>query len=273
MKDPFLFNDKAVFVAGGTSGINKGVALKFAELGARVCVISRSEEKVEQTVEDLNKLSPLACFGYTADVRDTDRVKEVVGLAAKEYNAPIDFVISGAAGNFPAKAKDMSYNAFKSVIDIDLLGTFNVLHALFPYLKKPGASIINISAPQAFVATELQSHVCAAKSGVDMITKSLALEWGKEGIRINSVVPGPIAGTEGMKRLAPTEAILQKVKQTVPLSRHGTLEDIANACVWLSSSMASYVNGIVLPIDGGWSLSGWSVCAAELTDIYEKFKK
>ena len=113
----------------------------------------------------------------------------------------------------------MSANGFKSVVDIDLRGTFHVVHSAHPYLTKPGASIINISAPQAFVPMELQVHVCAAKAGGDMVTRVLAMEWGPQGIRGNSVVPRPIEGTEGMKRLSPTLELQQIVTDSIPLGR------------------------------------------------------
>ena len=148
----------------------------------------------------------------------------------------IDVLVSGAAGNFPAPALGMSANAFKTVVDIDLLGTFNVLRAAFEFLRKPGASVINISAPQAFQPMELQMHVCAAKAGVDMVTRVGALEWGPAGVRVNSIVPGPIANTEGMKRLAPTPQLAQIVSDSVPLRRFGEASEIADACLWLGSN-------------------------------------
>ncbi|MCB1829033.1 MAG: SDR family oxidoreductase, partial [Gammaproteobacteria bacterium] len=116
-----------------------------------------------------------------------------------------------------------------------------------------GASVINISAPQAFIPMMAQIHVCAAKAGVDMITRTLALEWGNAGVRINSIVPGPIDGTEGMARLAPTASIRAKVVAGVPLGRFGTPQDIGNACLFLASDLAGFVTGAVIPVDGGWA--------------------
>ena len=165
-------------------------------------------------------------------------------------------LVSGAAGNFPAAAMSLSPNGFKSVVDIDLLGTFHVMRAAWPHLVKPGASVISISAPQAVVPMAMQVHVCAAKAGVDMITPTLAIEWGGEGMRINSVIPGPIDGTEGMARLAPTEAARQGVIATVPMHRMGTPQDIADACLFLASDAARYITGAVLPVDGGWAVAG-----------------
>lgn len=175
---------------------------------------------------------------------------------------PIDVLISGAAGNFPSAAHELSANGFKAVIDIDLLGTFQVLRSAFAHLRKPGASIINISAPQAWVPMALQVHVCAAKAGVDMVTRVLAMEWGTHGVRVNGVAPGPIEGTEGMERLAPTPELRALVRDTVPLGREGTPADIGKPALFLASPLVAYVSGVVLPVDGGWSLAGASVAMA-----------
>lgn len=165
-------------------------------------------------------------------------------------------LVSGAAGNFPALAMDMTPNGFKAVVDIDLLGTFNVMRGAWPHLRKPGASVISISAPQALIPMAMQAHVCAAKAGVDMITRSLAIEWGPAGVRINSVIPGPIDGTEGMARLAPDPATRRRVVDGVPLGRMGNPDDVAGLCLFLASGAAGYVTGAVIPADGGWSQAG-----------------
>ena len=159
-------------------------------------------------------------------------------------------LVSGSAGNFPAQFNDLSSNGFKAVVDIDLVGTFHVLNAAFPFLKKTGASVINVSAPQAFVPMRVQAHVCAAKAGVDRVTKMLTLEWGPQGVRVNSVVPGPIDNTEGMRRLAPTEDIRQKIEHSVPLKRMGECEEVGYLCAFLSSHLATYINGAIIPVDG-----------------------
>ncbi|MCP4283998.1 MAG: SDR family oxidoreductase [Gammaproteobacteria bacterium] len=245
------FSGKTVLVVGGTSGINRGVAELFASQGARVAVASRSEDKVADTIRALESLGSEAA-GFSADVRDAEAIEAGIAGICDRFG-PLDVVVSGAAGNFPALANQLSANGFKSVMDIDLLGTFHVMKSVFPYLKKPGASVINISAPQAFIPMMAQIHVCAAKAGVDMITRTLALEWGQAGVRVNSVVPGPIDGTEGMARLAPTETIRKKVVDGVPLGRFGTPEDIGNACLFLASDLAGFVTGAIIPVDGGWA--------------------
>ena len=256
------FTGKTVFVAGGTSGINLGVAEGFARHGAKVAVLSRSQEKVDAAVAKLKEYGQDAA-GFSADVRDA----EAVANALKDAEAALgkfDVLISGAAGNFPAPALGISSNGFKAVMDIDVLGSFHVLRFGHQHLNAPGASVINISAPQAYVPMELQVHVCAAKAGVDMLTRVLAMEWGPEGIRVNSIVPGPIEGTEGMDRLAPTPEIKAKAAETVPLRRMGTTQDIANAALFLSSNLATYISGVIMPVDGAWSLSGAGLSTREL---------
>lgn len=260
MTATFDFSGKQVFVFGGTSGINLGIARCFASAGANVAVASRSQEKVDAAVAELTELGSDSS-GYALDVRDVDAVEK----ALQDHGAELDVLISGAAGNFPAFAKDLSPNGFKSVVDIDLLGTFHVMKSALPHLRKPGASVINLSAPQAFLAMPMQSHVCAAKAGVDMLTRTLALEWGPMGIRVNSIAPGPIADTEGMRRLAPTEKILELTKRSVPLQRLGATTEIGTAAMFLSSDAGAYVSGVVLPVDGGWSVAGASAAALAMT--------
>lgn len=269
MTKVFDFSNKVVVVIGGTSGINRGIAEAFARAGAKVAVASRSQDKVNDTVAALKQQGAADAMGFAADVREAEAIKQGVAAVHQAWG-DFSVVISGAAGNFPALAMGMSPNGFRSVIEIDLLGTFHVMQAVYPFLQKPGTSIINISAPQAVIPMPAQSHVCAAKAGVDMITRTLALEWGAEGIRINSIIPGPIDGTEGMKRLAPTDAIRHAVEKSVPMKRMGTPNDIANACLFLASDMASYITGAILPVDGGWSQGGAAMMGTGLAEMLKK---
>ncbi|MEO1638528.1 MAG: SDR family oxidoreductase [Pseudomonadota bacterium] len=269
MSMTFDFSGQNVFVVGGTSGINYGIARGFAHWGAKLMVASRSEKKVAAAVEGLRELGAEA-EGVAFDVRDYAAVEAGFQKVVEYFGGPIDNLISGAAGNIPARLMDLSPNAIKSMVDIDLMGTFHVMRAAYPHLKKPGASVINISAPQAFAAMSHQSPVCAAKAGVDMVTKSLALEWGAEGIRINSISPGPIDGTEGMTRLAPTEQIRDAVVKSVPIKRFGNTDDIAKAAGFLCSDAGDYVSGVVLPVDGGWGVSGASVVMTAAAGFLDK---
>jgi len=250
-----LFRDKVAFFAGGSSGINLAIANRFAQLGAQVAIISRSAEKVQAAVAGIEQAGGRA-FGQAADVRDYAAVEAALAAARERAGAPIDFVVSGAAGNFVAKAAEMSANAFKTVVDIDLLGTFNVLRAAYAHLRRPGASIINISAGQAFSPMKGQAHVGAAKAGVDMLTRNLALEWGNEGIRVNSIVPGPIEDTEGMRRLSSNAQLKAMFERLIPLQRYGRKDEITDLAVFLCSPAAAYITGAVMLCDGGQNLLG-----------------
>jgi len=263
------FDGKHVFVAGGSSGINLGIALAFARAGANVAILSRDQRKIDTALAALEQAGAASALGFSADVREPDRVAAALAAACDSLGA-IDVLVSGAAGNFPALAKDLSPNGFKAVVDIDLLGTFNVLRAGFERLRKPGASVINISAPQAFNPMVAQAHVCAAKAGVDMLTRVLAMEWGPYGVRVNSLVPGPIEDTEGMRRLAPTPDALATVEASVPLGRLGRCEDIGAAAMLIASRQAAFITGAILPVDGGWSLGGDRVAAATLFSAIAK---
>ena len=249
-----LMSGKVAFVAGGTSGINLGIARALAAFGADVAVLSRSQEKVDAASAEIKALG-VGSAGIAADVRDFDAVADAIRTFAATLGK-LDIVVSGAAGNFASPAAELSANGFKAVVDIDLLGTFNVLRASYEHLRKPGASIINISAPQDSQPYPAQAHVCAAKSGVDMLTKTLALEWGPAGVRVNAIAPGPIEGTEGMARLTPTEESRKQVEQAIPLRRYGRIDEIADLAVFLCSDAAQYMSGAVIPCDGGRAVAG-----------------
>ncbi len=243
---------RTVLVAGGTSGINRGIACAFARAGARVFVLSRSADKVADTVAELESLGSEAA-GATADVRRVEEVDAAFAACAERFGA-IDVLVSGAAGNFPAWAKNISSNGFRAVLEIDVLGTHHVMLAGYRHLSRPGV-ILNISAAASFRPMIGQAHVCAAKAGVDQITRTLALEWGPEGIRVNSVLPGPIEDTEGFRRLAPTPQIKARRLSRVPLRRAATSAEVGDLCLFLASDRASYITGAVVPVDGGASLS------------------
>lgn len=251
------FAGKNVFVAGASSGINLAIAHAFGAAGARVTVLSRSEEKIAAAAQGLRD-EGVDAHGVACDVRDYAGLEAAFAAAAKD--AAIDVVVSGAAGNFLAPALKVSANAFKTVVDIDLLGTYNVFRASYDHLVKPGASLIAITAGQAVHPMSFQIHACAAKAGVNMVTKCLALEWGPAGVRVNAISPGPIADTEGMKRLADPEREAA-IKKRLALRDYGTKADIAEAAMYLSSLAAKYVTGTILNVDGGSDLGDASADA------------
>ena len=250
---------KTAFVAGGSSGINLGIAEGLARAGAKVGLISRSPDKIETAAAGIRAQGGHAT-GMAADVRDYEAVEAAIAATQAAYG-DIDIVISGAAGNFLSPAIGVSANAFKTVIDIDLLGTFNVFRASWAYLRKPGASLIAITAGQAERPTMFQIHACAAKAGINMVTKCMAMEWGPAGVRVNAIAPGPIADTEGMRRLGGGPEVEAKLKAAIPLRDYGTKTDITDLALFLCTEKAKYITGTIIDCDGGWLLGDASADA------------
>jgi peroxisomal 2,4-dienoyl-CoA reductase len=245
---PTLLKDKVALITGGGTGICRGIALAFAEHGCHVAITSRKIEHLEPTKEEL-RARGVRAMAKAADVRDAAAVGEMVTAVAAELGR-IDILINGAAGNFICLAENLSANGFGTVVDIDLKGTFNVSRAALPHLRVQGGSVVNISATLPYLGTMGQAHASAAKAGVDSLTRTLAVEWGPYGIRVNGIAPGPIEGTEGVRRLT-NEKSREGVLRRCPLGRLGTVDDIANASLYLASEAASYVNGVTLVVDGG----------------------
>ena len=240
------------FVTGGGTGITGGVARAMAEAGASVALVSRKLEHLEPAAAAINKNGGKA-FATVADVRNPEEVEKAVAASIERFGK-IDIGVNGAAGNFLVPAEQLSPNGFGTVVDIDLKGTFNVCRAAFPQLKEHKGQILNISATLHYLGTPMQLHVSAAKAGVDALTRNLAVEWGRYGIRVNGIAPGPIEDTEGMKRLVP-EPVKEKLRKNIPLGRFGRFRVFDTAAVFLCSDAASFVNGAMLVVDGGQWLS------------------
>lgn len=250
---PNLFADKVVFVTGGAGTICKDQTEALVRLGANAAIIGRKKEVTEKAAKELQALRPGARvlgIGET-DVRDVKSLKRAVDRTVAELGR-IDYVIAGAAGNFVTDINHMSANAFKTVIDIDLLGSFNTAKATFEALRESKGALVFISATAHYHGSPFTAHVGAAKAGIDALMQALAVELGPLGIRVNCIAPGFIAATEGMDRLLPPE--MQKTyTRLTPLQRFGSTLDIANATVWLFSDAAAYVSGTVIVVDGaGW---------------------
>jgi NAD(P)-dependent dehydrogenase (short-subunit alcohol dehydrogenase family) len=256
-----LLAGKTAFVTGGGSGIGQRMAERFAEHGAKVMLAGRKQEKLDAAASAIQSSGGTAATA-SLDVRDYPAVEAALQKTRDQFGE-IDILVCGAAGNFPAPVLGMSANGFKAVIDIDLLGTFNTCRAAYAHLRKPGASIISISASHASMPIANQSHVCAAKAGVDLLTRTLAVEWGPAGIRANCITPGPTDDTEGMRRLAPTAEIRRKVEDAVPLRRFGTKDELADLALFLCSDAAAYITGAIYVCDGGQSLIRSSLSTAE----------
>ena len=243
-----LLKGRTALITGGGTGICRGIALAFARHGCDVAITSRNRDHLTPTVEDIERLGVRA-FAAPGDVRDPAAVETVVG-AATDALGRLDILVNGAAGNFLCAADRLSPNGFGAVVDIDLKGTFNVSRAALPYLRRAGGVILNISATLHYLGTPMQSHVSAAKAGVDALTRSLAVEWGRYGIRVNGVAPGPIADTEGARRLIAPEQLAALATRT-PAGRLGRIEDVESAALFLCSDLAAYITGAILVVDGG----------------------
>jgi NAD(P)-dependent dehydrogenase (short-subunit alcohol dehydrogenase family) len=252
-----LLKDQVALVTGGGSGIGQAIAERFAEHGAKVVLVGRKQDKLDAAASVIRAAGG---FAETAalDVRDYAAVEAAVKKTRDELGE-IDIVLCGAAGNFPAPVAGMSANGFKAVMDIDVLGTFNTCRAAYEALRKPGASVISISANHAHMAIANQAHVCAAKAGIELLMKTLAIEWGPQGVRVNCITPGPTDDTEGMRRLAPTPEARAAAEKSVPLGRYGTKDELADLALFLCSPAASYITGSVYQCDGGSSLTRSSI--------------
>jgi NAD(P)-dependent dehydrogenase (short-subunit alcohol dehydrogenase family) len=262
---PDLLKHKVAFVTGGGSGIGQRIAERYAEHGARVMLVGRKQDKLDAAATAIREKGGIAGT-FAADVRDYHAVDTALEKTHGEFGE-IDLVLCAAAGNFPAAVTGMSANGFKSVIDIDLLGTFNTCRAAYEHLRKPGASILSISASHAYIPIAYQSHVCAAKAGIDILMKVLALEWGPAGVRVNCITPGPTDDTEGMRRLAPTAEARAAVERGVPLRRFGTKDELADLALFLASDAGSYITGAIYVCDGGSSLSRSSLSLEEFAGM------
>lgn len=259
---PTLLAGTSAFVTGGGSGINLAIAHALASVGADVAICGRSAEKLEAAAGEL-RAHGTDTLAVAADVRRPEDLKAAVDTAAERFGR-LDTMVCGAAGNFFAPAEALSPNGFRTVVEIDLLGSFHAASAAFEHLRASRGSVLFISAGQAYLPFANQCHVGAAKAGVDNLMANLAFEWGRFGIRSNSLVPGPIAGTEGMQRLSePAGAGVWT--EAVPLGRFGEPHEVAAMAVVLSSPLAAYVTGARVVVDGGLGLSGLGAISRAVT--------
>ncbi|MEW6443004.1 MAG: SDR family oxidoreductase [bacterium] len=249
-----LFAGKVVFVTGGGSGVNLGIARNFAALGANVGICGRSQDRLDAARAELRKLGAQV-VGSVADVRD-DRALAAAFEKTRTELGPIHTLVCGAAGNFLCPAERMTPNGFRAVVEIDLIGAFNASRAAFEHLRETRGNVIFISAPQAFVPFPGQAHAGAAKAGVDNLMRNLALEWGPYGIRSNGIAPGAVENTEGVRRLVGDETA-GRFRRAIPLGRFGTTDEMGHAAVFLASPLARYITGALLIVDGGQSLLGF----------------
>jgi peroxisomal 2,4-dienoyl-CoA reductase len=257
-----LLDGQVALVTGGGSGIGFGIASLLGRLGARVAIASRSEERLEAAAERL-RADGVQATALPVDVRDPERVRAMITEVTGRLGR-LDVLVNNAAGNFYAPSETLSPNAWKSVVEIDLYGTFFCSQAAMPVMRgQGGGRIVNVSMTLHYRGWPLMAHATAAKAGIDALTRTLALEWATHGIRVNAVAPGPIP-TEGVRKAfaAPTgsgvpdlfaieRAMAEHAAATIPLGRWGSPEDIANAVAFLASPAGDWVTGAIFVIDGG----------------------
>lgn len=265
---PGILNDCVAFITGGGSGINLAIGEALGSLGASIGICGRTPERLDQGRKRLERAGAKV-YTAVADVRDFEAVQTALE-GCRHALGTVNFVVCGAAGNFLAPAERISANGFKTVVEIDLVGAFNAARAGFEQLKQTKGSLLFVSGGQSWVPFAYQAHVGAAKAGIDNLMANLALEWGRYGIRSNSLVPGPIAGTEGMSRMG-GESQKEIWEAMTPLGRMGRGEDVAAMAAFLASPLASYISGARIPVDGGQNLTGShvfnSALAAQMADF------
>lgn len=245
---PDVLSGQVALVTGGATGIGKEIGRVLGAHGARVAMVSRKRDNLEATAAELAAEGIDVRIGV-CDVRDAAAVQGAVGEIVGGWDR-LDIVVNNAAGNFPAPLSGISPNGFKAIVDIDLLGTYNVTRAAFDaWLRDHGGAIVNISAPFEQKGVTYQAHVAAAKAGVDSLTRTCAVEWGPYGIRANAIAPGSIGGTEGLRRFS-TAVRGGDDRPTNPLGLLGHGSDIAYLALFLCTPMARLISGQVIAVDG-----------------------
>ncbi|XP_041829774.1 peroxisomal 2,4-dienoyl-CoA reductase [(3E)-enoyl-CoA-producing] isoform X3 [Melanotaenia boesemani] len=248
---PDLLKDQVAFVTGGGSGIGLRIAEIFMRHGCDTVIASRNLDKLKEAAKKLSAASGRRCLPLCIDVRQPESISAAVDETLKEFGR-IDILINNAAGNFLCPASALSFNAFKTVIEIDTMGTFNTSKVVYDkWFKDHGGNIVNISATLPYRGQALQVHAGSAKAANDAMTKHLAVEWGPNGVRVNAVAPGPISGTEGYRRLGGTKAEAVGTFQSIPLQRAGNKTEMAHCTLFLASRASSYMTGAILVSDGG----------------------
>ena len=268
MFDVQLLKGKKIVVTGGGTGLGKSMATRFAELGADLVITSRRQNVIDETAKTLRELGGKV-LAISCDVRDTEQVESMVEQTVSEFGT-VDILLNNAAGNFISPTENLSSNAFRTIVDIVLNGTFHCTQAVGKVMRKNKSGVIlNIVTTYAWTGSGYVVPSACAKAGVLAMTRSLAVEWAKYGIRTAAIAPGPFPTKGAWSRLAPPGlGIEKKMKERIPLKRVGEHIELANLATYLISDQAAYINGEVVTIDGGEWLKG----AGEMNEL-EKIPK
>lgn len=246
-----VLKGRVALITGGAGGIGFEIAATYARLGAKVMVASRSQERLDGAVAAM-ATEGLTIQAVRTDVRNYEEVQNAIDTTVSQYGG-LDILVNNAAGNFHCPTADLSPNGWRTVIDIDLNGTFYGCHAAYQQLKKSeyGGCIISIATMLGLSGWPGAAHAGAAKAGIISLARTLAVEWGSDRIRVNTISPGPIGDTEGVRRLYQETGREELELKKTALGRFGKKSDIANAAVYLASDLGQYITGENLVVDGG----------------------
>ena len=260
-----LLRGRTAWITGGGTGLGRAMALRFAELGAKVGVSARREAPLTETVDRIRQAGGEAAWA-TCDVREPEAVEAALERLTQELALP-DILVNNAAGNFLAPSEELSTRAFDAVVGIVLNGTWNCTQAIakrWIAARRPGA-VLSIATTYAWTGSAFVLPSACAKAGVVALTRSLAVEWARHGIRLNAIAPGPIPTEGAFSRLVPDPGAVERRKAKIPAGRFGTPEELAELAAFLVSDASSWMRGEVVTFDGGEWLRG----AGEFNDLLD----
>jgi NAD(P)-dependent dehydrogenase (short-subunit alcohol dehydrogenase family) len=264
-----LLRGKRILITGGGTGLGKGMAHRFLELGATVYICGRRQQVLSETETELSREAPNQIRSFPCDIRDRARVEAMIESIWTD--GPLDILVNNAAGNFLARTEELSAGGFEAVLGIVLMGTINATMACgrrWLQAAQPGI-VLNIAATYASTGSAYVVPSAIAKAGVVALTRSLAVEWGDRNIRMNAIAPGPIPTQGAFSRLLPRPELEEFARKRNPQGRFGTVKELANLAAFLVSDGSGYINGEVIVMDGGEQLQGageFSVLGKLLTE-------
>lgn len=264
-----LLQSKRVLITGGGTGLGKATAQRFLELGAAVYICGRRAQVLTETENELRQRTGASLRSFPCDVREAEEVEKMIDAIWKE--GPLDILINNAAGNFLSRTEELSTHAFEAVIGIVLRGTLHLTLACGRRWLQTGhrAVVLNVTTTYTRSGSAYVVPSAISKAGVEALTRSLAVEWGNRGIRMNAIAPGPIPTQGAFSRLLPRPELEKHALERIPLHRFGTIEEFANLAAFLVSDAAGFINGEVVVMDGGEWLQGageFSSLGRSLTD-------